>query len=329
MLNQKEFEYSNILIWKNWIKNNCKETIKIGVFDENVNVNAPYLSGKIKDPFNITSKELNSHGNQVCNIILQACPNAEIHILSSNYPSSNGKGYIEGLKYCKDNKIPLVNMSMNNIENDVIRKAELDVYNSSTFLVCASGNFGNKMSTQAQESQWFSVGAEHLVDGVLVRTDYSSYGEELDIMNFSGLEVNGDTLEGTSFSSPLTVGMIALYWLWFKIIYKRVPTIPEIKEFIFSNCVDLENVGVDSFTGHGNFILPKIIPEVKNMTIVMKIDSNDIYVDGVKETTTTPARLMNGSTYLPLRLISEKLKGRSIKDLKWNNTTKEIAIFTD
>lgn len=256
-----------------------------------------------------------------------------------SYPSISpeNSGEIEGLKWAIGNKINLINMSMAGIAPVPLVKAETEAYNKGIFLVCSSGNEGeNRLTDSAKQEQWFSVGACHLINGLPVRQSYSSTGKELDVMGFSNLYVRSSTnlsytyqVQGTSFSSPFITGMLALFYQWFNQKYKRLPTCAETKTFIYANCKDLEKIGLDSETGHGLLVLPSEIDmEVEIVEIKMKIDSTDIYIDGVKETTTTPAKLINGSTYLPLRFITEKLKGKSISDLKWNNINKEVTIIT-
>lgn len=92
------------------------------------------------------------------------------------------------------------------------------------------------------------------------RCVYSTKSNKLDIVNFAGLGVNLESgidaiFNGTSCSSPYTVGMLALFMEAFKKKFGYYPTIYETNQYVLTHCQDLENIGFDSNTGNGLFIL--------------------------------------------------------------------------
>ncbi|HHW03426.1 MAG TPA: S8 family serine peptidase [Thermoanaerobacterales bacterium] len=265
--NKKVFEFCNIVTWHN--AGFTGKGVKIAHLEPDFNYKLPFFDGRVTNPFGFYNPDaLNLHQQKTCDIIHQVAPDADIFNLPTGYPGK--PGIIESMKYCIDNQIYLTSMSLGGTVIKEVEEIEKYAYEHNVFLIKSAGNEGSKgMSGLSNTEYWFTVGACWLRNGKPIRANYSSIGEKLDVMSFSGLYVHdAKTLgrvfsqEGTSFSCPFFVGMLALYYQWFNENYGRFPTIQEAKKFIFENCTDLEDKGFDIKTGFGLFVLPEKIPEV-------------------------------------------------------------------
>ncbi len=265
-MNKKEFDLSGITAWHK--AGYTGKGVKIGHIEPGFNIKLPFFHGKVLDPFSRSSERYaNVHQQKTCDIIHQIAPEADIYSLPSGYPGK--PGIMESLDFCVNEGIHLVSMSLGgSIIKEKINK-EIEAYQKGVFLIKSAGNGGSDgLNPYTKQEHWFSVGACLLDNnGQVKRTSYSSIGEELDIMSFGNVYVhdanNPDRMfmqTGTSFACPFAVGMLALYYQWFYEQYGKFPTIPKAKEFIFDNCIDLEDKGFDINTGHGLFVLPKEIP---------------------------------------------------------------------
>ncbi|MEF2248168.1 copper amine oxidase N-terminal domain-containing protein [Paenibacillus sp. IITD108] len=60
-------------------------------------------------------------------------------------------------------------------------------------------------------------------------------------------------------------------------------------------------------------------------TIQLKIDSQNVYINGKKQTLNTPARLAGGRTYIPARLVLETFGAK----VKWDGDSRFVIVKTD
>ncbi|MDI3480813.1 MAG: hypothetical protein PWQ97_468 [Tepidanaerobacteraceae bacterium] len=322
-INRKAFEFCNILTWHK--AGYTGKGVKIAHLEGNFDTALPFFDGKVLDPFNTSvAGLLNVHQQKTCDIIHQVAPDATIYTLPTSYPAK--PGMIESMEFCIKEGIQLASMSLGGSTIDEVVKEEIKAYQNGVFLLKSAGNEGSRgLNELTKMEHWFSVGACHLTKDKPVRASYSSYGPELDIMALSNLYVHDAktpgrifTQEGTSFSSPFAAGMLALFYQWFMEAYGRFPFISEAKEFIYDNCLDLEILGFDNYTGYGLFILPPEIPEpekadisdkeVKNsMRIELHINSNVIKVNGVQKSIDTAPFIKDNRTFVPIRFIAEEM----------------------
>lgn len=262
MLNKDKLEYCNVLAWHE--AGYTGKGVKIAHLEGSFNTELPFFDGMIRDPFNRhQDKVQNLHQVATADILHQVAPGAEIYALPSGYPAK--PGLIGSMEFCIEHKIPLATMSLGgSIIKDKTAK-EIAAYEAGTFLCKSAGNEGSRgLNPATKQEHWWSVGACTLnTRGQLVRTSYSSVGEELDVMSFGNVYVH-DARDpqraiyqtGTSFACPFFVGLMALYYQWHVETYGRYPTIAEAKEFVLDNCMDLGEPGRDDLHGHGLFVLP-------------------------------------------------------------------------
>ena len=269
-INQKEFEKLNII---HWHKNGYTgKGIKVANF-ESANTNLHYLNN-VRDPFGICdSNYKNRHGNKTLDVITQVAPDSQFYILPTslqqNFNGTKGDMVGKTIPFLHQEKIHLINASLigNQIKkiDDSFRKLQ----KQGTTFVTSAGNSGDKgMGSYATSGIWISVGAVGLnKDGSIYKKSYSSTGEKLFTTSFSGLNIHDSRKgyedrtfpeEGTSFSSPLLCGMLALVQQFFLEKIGRALNQSELMNFIKDNSIDLGDEGKDIEYGHGLFVLPNI-----------------------------------------------------------------------
>ena len=151
------------------------------------------------------------------------------------------------------------------------------------------------------------IGACAITDGGTIRRSrYSSVGEELDFMNFTGWQ------SGTSFSAPYTAGMAL------DILQRYKMNQDEMYKYLKMICYDLGNAGFDNYNGWG---IP-VLPELDRKYVTMSTNSNEYCVDGNIKTMDTKPVNLNGNVFVPVRAISESLGA----DVKWEPILRTVLI---
>ncbi len=308
-INKREFEVNNIPTWHE--KGYTGKGVRVANM-ETCNLNPWYLKGRINDPFDNGKKALgNSHGNQTMNMLIQVAPDAEFYTLPRGgvykKDSVTGKLIDESLPFMVSEKIHLVNASVGGTNNEILNNAIEYVKSCGTTFVCSAGNSGDRgVSPYAQSGVWIAVGAVALTDrGDINLTSYSSMGEEVDFVQFSEVYIHDIVnknrlihLGGTSFSSPLLTGMLALVQQFFIEKTGKVLNQEQLYQFMVDNSVDLGEVGKDIEYGYGLFVLPA--PEDIDVNKYVKKEVEDQTMKPNKiiihhsATEDTPAQNFNG-----------------------------------
>ncbi len=265
-INKKEFEISGIINWHK--KGYTGKGVKIANL-EACNTNAWYFKKQVNDPFGTGRDAGNSHGNQTINVINQVAPDANFYILprGGSYSKDKATGtFIEKtIPYLISENIQLVNASLGGTDNRILNEAILDAQSHGTTFISSAGNESDSgVGGYAKSGVWVAVGAVVLTDtGKINLTSYSSVGDAIDFVQFGEIYVNdikkGHGLihcGGTSFSSPLLTGMLALVQQFFKGITGQFLKQNELYQFMMDNSVDLGDEGKDTKYGHGLFVLP-------------------------------------------------------------------------
>ena len=231
--------------------------IKIGVIEMYSNGNENAIR-----PFPMPSHlndGLKNHADNVIKIIRSYVPNAEIHLVPN---TTQGKNYLV------EKNVVLVNLSLSSNHSSPTLKDLSDT----AFLVVGAGNDGDKgESAYAKIEKACAVGA---VDINLKPQFYSSHGDgAVKTCAITGLDIyTGKVINGTSFSAPVVVGLLAQWYCWYHRKFKSYPTINQTNKFVISNSQDIFEDDKDLRTGYGLFRLPKqFSEEVVKFEIGVKI----------------------------------------------------------
>ncbi len=269
-MNRKEFNLSGITRW-----HELGYTGK-GIRIANVEGTDPslwFFNGKIKDPFgNVSGVGRNYHGHQTADILHQVAPDADIYILSNSGRYGNktaeGKFIEESIPFMESEGIHLVNASLDGINNRILNERIKQVQSHGATFVTSAGNKADSgVNGYARSGVWIAVGAVHLSGkGEILHAGYSSIGEAVDFTQFSNLYIHDARkgyedrtfpVQGTSFSSPMLCGMLALVQQFFleragRTLYQR-----ELYKFMKDYSIDLWEPGHDTKSGYGLFLLPE------------------------------------------------------------------------
>ncbi|MFS0883549.1 S8 family peptidase [Metabacillus niabensis] len=206
--------------------------IKIGVIDSGI---TNHKDIKVTGGINIIDQSANyndetGHGTRVAGIIgavnnsyglIGVSPNASLYAIK--VLNSNGKGSISdviaGLEYAIENKLDIVNLSLQTtIDNSVLKETIKKANKNGILVIAAAGNYGgsleeNTIAFPAAYKDVISVGA---VNHNGERYNLSSTGKELDLVA-PGEYVYTTVLEdmfflanGTSMAAPHVTGAAAL-----------------------------------------------------------------------------------------------------------------------
>jgi subtilisin family serine protease len=240
--------------------------VKVAVVDTGIDLDHPDLINNIKGNVNCinprkSGDDDNGHGTHVAGII-GAVNNQigvigvgpEISLYAVKVLDKNGKGWlsdlIEGLEWCINNKMDIVNMSLgsssdNQSFHDAIRK----VYEAGIIQVAAAGNNGltdGSIDYPAKYPETIAVSAVgQNSDGSLYPANFSSYGQEIDLtapgVSIKSTYINGNykTFDGTSMATPHVSGVAAL-----TISVKGRMSPDELKTYLKNRA---ENLGLDPY----------------------------------------------------------------------------------
>lgn len=269
-MNKREFDFSGISAWQG--KGYTGKGIRIANL-ESTNPALPFFHGKIRDPFGIGHKDYkNSHGTNTADVLHQVAPEAQIHIIpgGGQYGRDYAKGRFveEGIPYLEQERIHLVNASLGGVDNPILNARIRQAQERGTAFVTSAGNEADSgVGAFARSGAWIAIGAVHLSGkGEITHANYSSLGEEVDFTQFSGLHVHDARkgyewrafkVHGTSFSSPMVCGMLALVQQFFLEKTGRTLNQDELYEFMKDYSIDLWEPGKDVKSGYGLFLLPE------------------------------------------------------------------------
>ncbi|AGX43806.1 S8 family serine peptidase [Clostridium saccharobutylicum] len=213
-------------------------------------------------------KDVDGHGTAVASIISSnnygVVPESDVYSLKVDLSLSNEvviNQVIDGLKWCIDNKMDIVNMSFGfpDCESDELEAVCLEAKKKGIVLVCAAGNTSINAYLPIP-ARYDSTIAISSVDKNNIISKTSSYSFGIDFCcygeNIVALDQNGKniTVSGTSFSSAITSGIIALIKQ-----QNSNLTFREIYEILKDNCIDLGDKGKDLYYGYG-LIQASIVP---------------------------------------------------------------------
>lgn len=186
----------------------------------------------------------------------------EVKIVGVKVLGKNGSGgndsLVRGLHYClKELKPDVINMSLGSpYPMPYVQELLIALKEEGIPVVCSAGNNGQEnVLYPAKYEEVIAVGS--YTDPTLKnRSDFSSYGLELDLMApgdeilSTYLDKGYAVMSGTSMAAPVVTGVIALLISYYKQNNKKL-TVDQIKKLLYANCIDTGVAGFDKENGWG------------------------------------------------------------------------------
>lgn len=255
--------------------------IKVAILDTGIDLDHPDLIANVKGGYNAikpsrSADDDNGHGTHVAGIVAAAdnsigvvgmAPSASLYAVK--VLNRDGSGWtsdiIEGIQWCIDNNIQVINMSFgyhpkygsNETLHNVIKAA----HDSGIVMVAAAGNNGpeeNSVNYPARFDEVIAVSATDIYDNFAY---WSSSGPEVDLAA-PGREIYSTyksakytTMSGTSMASPHVAGAAALVLA----TQARAPydngdgfwSKSEVIDCLLKTADDLGPAGFDNYFGYG------------------------------------------------------------------------------
>lgn len=274
-------------VWEK-CKSKGKE-IKIGIIDTGIDKNHPDLKDNVKGGYNFLELDDtddilddNGHGTHVAGVIaalanqtgiIGVSPEASLYGVKCLDSEGIGEDYniINGINWCVENKMDMVNMSFGDKETTKAEKDALDnAAENGVVCVAAAGNSGigkDTMDYPARYSNVISVGATDKKDK---RASFSSTGPRLDVMA-PGEDILSTTpgsyfaYSGTSMACPHVVGEIALLLSYNSELRNDPDRVTKIRQMVTNGTLHL-GVGVEGRQnlqyGYGRIDAKKVLDSI-------------------------------------------------------------------
>jgi len=207
--------------------------VKVAILDTGIDLNHSDLKDNIKGNFNAinprkSGQDDNGHGTHVAGTVaavnndigvIGAAP--EAYLYAVKVLKSDGSGWlsdlIEGLGWCINNQMQIVNMSLGSSgDNQSFHDAITAAYNAGIVLVAAAGNNGATGGAIDYPGKYQETIAVSAIDQNDMLSSFSSYGPEVDLAapgsNIYSTYNNNyyKYLSGTSMATPHVSGVVAL-----------------------------------------------------------------------------------------------------------------------
>jgi len=240
--------------------------VTIAILDSGIDPNHPDLSLQLVPGWNFYENNSNTsdvygHGTKVAGSAAAMANNAQgvagvaaqAKIMPVRVSSSTGMGswgaIAAGITYAADHGAKVANASFLGLTDSAsVRYAAQYMKNKGGLVIVAAGNTGALQNYAATTSMIVAAAT----DGNDNRASWSSYG------NYVSLAAPGagiwtttwgggyGAVSGTSFSSPITAGVVAL-------MMAAKPVLPntQIESLLYSTAVDLGTAGRDPYYGYG------------------------------------------------------------------------------
>ena len=262
--------------------NSQGSNLTIAILDSGVDSSHPDLSSRIVPGWNFYDNNSNTtdvygHGTKVAGVAAATSNNAigvagiagQAKIMPIRVTNTSGTGYYSmmasGLTYAADRGIRIANMSFLGVTNSSsILSAAQYMKNKNGLVTAGTGNTG-ALGNYTATTSIISVGATDANDS---RASWSSYGNYIDIAApgagiWTTTRGGGyGSVSGTSYSGPLTAGVIAL-------MMGANPNMKntDIEKLLFSTTKDLGTSGWDSHYGFGRVDAAAAVLAAKNAAV--------------------------------------------------------------
>ena len=264
-----------------WNKGITGKGIKVGVVDTGIQLDHEMYKGKIITGQNfsddgLSSSDLSSthyHGTAVTSLICGDYINYQAYgiapdckIIIGKAMNSSGKGssvaIANAILYCVQQGADIINCSVGCVDDSSdLRNAVNTAVRSGVSIVCASGNDGhNDTDGSVREVRYPGAYDESIcvgsMDSYFKISDYSNSSEFVDIVA-QGEDVicaypgnNYAIISGTSFSTPIISGILALLKQKFRVDFQRDPAESELYGMLLKYAREIKGVP-RSMQGHG------------------------------------------------------------------------------
>ena len=251
--------------------------ITVAVIDTGIDTDHPEFSGRISEySYNATEDKIvkdysdwslvedeQGHGTAVTGVIAASMNNSqgivgiapEVTVIAikaecdENGIFKRSSDLVFGLYYAIERDVSVVNMSFGTGINVFAQATQL-AYDSDIICVAAAGN-------DATSALCYPAADEHVIGvGALAAdswdlAEYSNYGENVNMVapGSTYTTLAGGTygmMQGTSLSSPITTGAIALF-----MSQNKYATFDDVTEVLYASCYDLGALGCDWDYGYG------------------------------------------------------------------------------
>lgn len=253
--------------------------VTIAILDSGVDMSHPDLAVNMVPGWNMYDNNSNTsdvygHGTKVAGAAAMVGNNSTgsagvawgAKIMPIRISAPDGTAYYstmaQGIYWAADNGAKVVNISYQSVSgSSTVNSAAQYLRGKGGVVVVAAGNTGALQSFTAYDSM-LSISATDSNDA---RTSWSSYGNYVDLAapgaSIYSTTVGGGyaSVSGTSFSSPITAGTVALMM---SANSRLGPA--DIDKILKSTAVDLGTAGLDPYYGHGRINAAKAVALAKS-----------------------------------------------------------------
>lgn len=303
--------------------------ITVAILDSGVDAAHPDLAGQLVPGWNFYENNSNTadvygHGTKVAGAAAAAIHNAVgvagvaggAKIMPIRVSGSDGyatwSGLTSGIAYAADHGARVANASFLGVSSSASVQNAAQYMKSKGGLVTVSGGNTGVLESYTKTTSMIPVAA---TDGNDVRTSWSSYGDYIALAApGAGIwtTTNGGgygAVSGTSFSSPVTAGVIAL-------MMAANPTLPstQVESLLFATAVDLGPAGRDAYYGYGRVDAAAAVSAALAATSTADTQAPSVSV-------TSPAGGSSVSGWVPVDVAASDNVGVSRVELRVNGTT--------